>query len=95
MPLRQEATKILWESWVNPDQFVKFEIVESHIVDDKEYVDEVAFIKAISDSKEAMREFRQCKQGQFIYSTKNENLFIELIKQVGIRRSIWNAKIEL
>jgi hypothetical protein len=79
-----------WQELRNlyPDQFVKFEIVESHIEEDKEYVDEVAFIQAIADSKEAMREFRRCKQGQFVYSTKNENLVIELIKHVGIRKSM-------
>lgn len=71
-----------------PSQYVKFEIVESHIDKDKEYVDEVAFIKAISDSKEAMREFRKCKSGQLVYSTKNEKLVIELVKNVGIRRSM-------
>jgi hypothetical protein len=79
-----------WQELRNlyPDQFVKFEIVESHIEKDKEYVDEVAFIKAISDGKEAMKEFQKCKQGQFVYSTKNESVIIELIKHVGIRRSM-------
>lgn len=46
--------------------------MESHIEKDKEYVDDVAFIKTISDNKEGIREFRKCKQGQFVYSTKNE-----------------------
>lgn len=40
-----------------PEQFVKFEIVESHIQNDKEFIDEVAIIKAIADGKEAMKEF--------------------------------------
>lgn len=31
-----------------PDRFVKFEILESHIMDNKEYVDGVAVIKDIS-----------------------------------------------
>ncbi len=44
-----------------PEQFVKFEIVESHIQDDKEFIDEVAIIKAIADGKEAMKEFINCK----------------------------------
>lgn len=79
-----------WQELRNlyPDQFVKFEIVESHIEKDKEYVDEVASIKAISDGKEAMKEFQKCKQGQFVYSTKNESVVIELIKHIGIRRSM-------
>ena len=71
-----------------PNQFIKFEIVESHTEDSKEYVDEVAVIKAKKKKKEAMREFIDRKEGQFVYSTKNESVVIELIKHVGIRRSV-------
>jgi hypothetical protein len=71
-----------------PDRFVKFEVVESHTEDGKEYIDEVAVIKAIEDGKEAMKEFVNCKPGQLIYSTKNEQLIIQLVKHVGIRRSV-------
>lgn len=71
-----------------PDQFVKFKIVESHIEENKEYVDEVAIIKAIGDGKKAMKEFIQHKEGEYIYSTKNEKLIIDLVKHIGIRRSV-------
>lgn len=71
-----------------PDQFVKFKIVKSHIKGNKEYVDEVAIIKAIEDGKEAMKEFIQRKEGEYIYSTKNENLIIDLVKHIGIKRSV-------
>lgn len=71
-----------------PDQFVKFEIIESHIINNKEYVDDVTVIKAVTDGKEAMKEFVHRKEGQFVYSTKNEALIIDLIKHVGIRRSV-------
>ena len=71
-----------------PDQFVKFEIIESHVEGDKEFVDEVAVIKSIADGKEAMKEFVHRKEGQFVYSTKNEKVIIELIKHVGIRRGV-------
>ncbi len=47
-----------------PDQFVKIEILESHIENGKEYVDEVAFIKAITDENEAMEEFFKGKGNQ-------------------------------
>lgn len=67
-----------------PDQFVKFEIVESHINEHKEIVDDVTVIKAMRDGKEAMREFINCKEGQFVFSTKNPELVIELVKYVGI-----------
>ncbi|HEY5560192.1 MAG TPA: hypothetical protein VIK72_00290 [Clostridiaceae bacterium] len=69
-----------------PNQFVKFEVIEFQKEDNKEYVDEVAVVKAISDGKEAMKEFVKCKSDQLIYSTKNEQLIIELVKQIGIRR---------
>jgi len=79
-----------WEEVRNlyPGKFVKFEVVESHIKDGKEYIDEVAIIKAIDDGKEAMKEFINCKPGQLIYSTINEQLIIQLVKHVGIRRSV-------
>lgn len=63
-----------------PNKFVKLEILESHILDDKEYVDEVAVIKAISDNKEAMREFVKCKNRQVIYSTNHEKFIIDVVK---------------
>ncbi|QAT40585.1 hypothetical protein [Clostridium sp. JN-9] len=71
-----------------PNQFVKFQIIESHIIDDKKYVDEIAFIKAMPDGKEAMEEFRKCKGEQFVYSTVNEELIINLVRHVGIRRGV-------
>ncbi len=70
-----------------PDKFVKFEIIESHVLDSKEYVDDVAVIKAIQDGKDAMKEFVHCREGQFVYSTKNEEVIIDLTTHVGIRRS--------
>ncbi len=71
-----------------PEQFVKFEIVESHVLDNREYVDEVAVIKAVSDGKAAAKEFINCKEDQYVFSTKNKEVSIELIKHAGIRRSV-------
>ena len=71
-----------------PNQFVKFEILESHIEENKEYVDDIAIIKGISDGKEARKEFINCKSGQLVFNTKNEELVIQLVKHVGIRRGI-------
>jgi hypothetical protein len=73
---------------IYPDQFVKFEIIESHAIDNKEYVDEVAVIKAVRDGKEAMKEFVHRNEGQFVYSTKNEEVVIGLEKHVWIRMSM-------
>lgn len=71
-----------------PNKFVKIEVIESHMVEEKEYVDEVAVIKAIEDSKEAMREFVKCKNKEIIYSTKNKEFIIDVVKHIGIRRGI-------
>ena len=71
-----------------PNKFVKIEVIKSHIVDEKEYVDEVAVIKAIEDSKEAMKEFIKCKNKEIIYKTKNKEIIIDVVKHIGIRRGI-------
>lgn len=71
-----------------PNQFVKFEVVDSCVKDNKEYVKEVAIIKAITDEKQARREFVDSKPGQYVYSTKNKEVIIELIKHIGVRRSV-------
>lgn len=49
-----------------------------------------------------MKEFSQCKEGQFVYSTKNEQVAIEVVKYIGIRRSssdvptkVWRVTIIL
>lgn len=66
-----------------PNQFIKFEIVESHIVNNKEYVDEIAFIKTIKDGKEAMKEFfKDNKKGQLVYSTAHEELVIQRVIRI-------------
>ncbi len=67
-----------------PESFVKFEVLDSHVIYNKEYVDDVAVIKAMTDGKAAMKEFISCKEGQFVYSTKNEKVIIELVKHFTV-----------
>ncbi|ADL50884.1 hypothetical protein [Clostridium cellulovorans] len=71
-----------------PNQFVKFQILEFHEDESIKYVDDVAIIKAIKDAREAMKEFAKCKSSQLVYSTNHEEVRIEKIKHIGIRRSI-------
>ena len=71
-----------------PNKFVKIEVIESHVVDEKEYVDEVAVIKAIEDTKEAMREIVKCKNKEIIYSTKNKEFIIDVVKHISPIRLI-------
>ncbi|TYQ18130.1 UNVERIFIED_CONTAM: hypothetical protein Cloal_0539 [Acetivibrio alkalicellulosi] len=72
---------------IYPNRFIKFEVLDYHVVDSKRYIDDLSVIKVINDGKEAMKEFSQCKEGQFIYSTKNEQIVIDVVKHIGIRRS--------
>ncbi len=70
-----------------PQKFVRFEVIDYYTVDNKRYVEDLAIIKVIGDEKEALKEFMQCKEGQFVYNTKNEQVVIEVVKHIGIRRS--------
>ena len=70
-----------------PDKLVKFIVLQISTVGNKRYVDDVAMIQVIDDGLEAMKEFSKCKEGEFIYSTKNEQIVIDVVKYIGIRRS--------
>ncbi|HEX3046538.1 MAG TPA: hypothetical protein VHY08_17405 [Bacillota bacterium] len=72
---------------LHPDKYVKFGVLEYNTIDNKRYVDDIAVIKVIDDGKESMREFSQCKEGEFVYNTKKEQIVIEVVKYIGIRRS--------
>lgn len=78
-----------------PDKYIKFEVLDYNTTDNKRYVNDVAIIKVIDDSKAAMKEFSQCKEGQFVYSTKNEQIAIEVVKYIGIRRSSRDVPIKV
>ena len=71
-----------------PDKFVKFKVLKYTTVDNKRFVDDVAMIEVINDGLEAMKEFAKCKEGEFIYNTKNEQVIIDVVKYTGIRSII-------
>lgn len=73
-----------------PNQFVKFEVLKSHIENDKEYVDEIAVIGPIADN-EATRELLESKDNVLIYHTANEVVAIKLRTRIGLRRVLKNA----
>jgi hypothetical protein len=65
---------------IYPDQYVLLEILDSHVEDDIQYVEEVALVRAIQDPSEATRELFRCKDNNIIYHTGQENISIELRK---------------
>ncbi len=42
----------------------------------------------IKDGKNTRKELINCKPDQLVYNTKNEELVIQLVRHVGIRRSV-------
>ncbi|WP_184662904.1 hypothetical protein [Texcoconibacillus texcoconensis] len=70
---------------IYPDQYVLLNILESHIVGDKKYVEDVALIKPISDAKEATYELLHAKPGTLVYHTKNEEIIIEIRRRAAFR----------
>ena len=79
-----------WEEVRNnyPEKFVLFEIINSTKGEDKEVVDDVKVIEVYSNGKDARKAFIKKKPNQFVYSTNNENIEIEIVKYVGIRRTV-------
>lgn len=75
---------------IYPNQFVKFEVLKSHVENDKEYVDEIAMIGPVSDD-EATRELLESKDNVLIYHTVNELVVIKRRARIGLRRVLRNA----
>ena len=70
-----------------PDQFVKIEILKSHIEDGKQYVDEVAVIEPVNDT-EATEELLKSKENIIVYHTSKKQIVLEIRDGLGLRRVI-------
>lgn len=68
-----------------PNQYVVLEELESHIEGNKKYVEDVAIIKPIDDSKEATRELVRSKGKKFVYHTAEDTIVIEIVRSPGVR----------
>jgi hypothetical protein len=76
-----------WEEVRNlyPNQFVKMQVLQSHIEENKKFIDEVAVINAISDSKEATKELVNAKENILVYHTGNAQVVLEIRSIKGYR----------
>ena len=70
-----------------PDQFVKIEILKSHIEDEKQYVDEVVVIEPVDDT-EATEELLKSKENIIVYHTSKKQIVLEIRDSQGLRRVI-------
>ena len=68
-----------------PNQYVILEELESRIEGNIKYIEDVAIVKTISDSKEATRELVRAKGKKFVYHTAEEAIVIEIVRSPGIR----------
>ena len=75
---------------IYPNQFVKFEVLKSHVENDKEYIDEIAVIGPVSDD-EATLELLESKGNVLVYHTANDTLVVKLRTRIGLRRVLRNA----
>ena len=75
---------MLWEEvrHLYPNQFVLVQALTSRIEKDKKYVDEVAFIRAIPDEKEATRTLVRSKGDTFVYHTANPHIVMTISEPV-------------
>ncbi|RCX13210.1 hypothetical protein DFR58_11828 [Anaerobacterium chartisolvens] len=70
---------------IYPDKYVLLQVLESHVEGDKKYIDDVAIIRAIDDSKEATMELVNAKSGTIVYHTAKDKIEVLIRKRVGFR----------
>ncbi|MFC3882420.1 hypothetical protein ACFOU2_02310 [Bacillus songklensis] len=68
-----------------PDQYVKLNILDFYLEDDKKVVTDVALINVIEDSKLATKELLKSKGNTIVYHTGSEKIVIEMRNQTGLR----------
>jgi len=62
---------------IYPNQFVKFEVLKSYIVDSQEFVDEIAVIGPVTDA-DATKELLLAKDNILIYHTSKDKVVLKL-----------------
>jgi len=68
-----------------PDQYVFVEDLKSIIDEGKLYVEEVALIRPLQDSKETLKALKESKDNRFIYHTSNEKIVMDVVMKPMVR----------
>jgi len=61
-----------------PDQFVYMKVLNTQIKDNKEFIDDVAVIKPVSNPKEVTDLLVHGKDDDLVYHTANEQIILEV-----------------
>lgn len=70
---------------IYPDQFVLVEILNSHIENKTEIIDDVAVVRSITDPKEATYELIHSKGDTLVYHTSHDRIEVSIRTGVGFR----------
>jgi predicted MarR family transcription regulator len=68
-----------------PDQYVKLNILDFYLEDDRKIVTDVALINVIEDSKLATKELLKSKGNTIVYHTGSDKIVIEVRTPTGLR----------
>ena len=68
-----------------PDRYVKLNILDFYLEDDRKIVTDVALINVIEDSKLATKELLKSKGNTIVYHTGSEEIVIEMRTPTGLR----------
>lgn len=68
-----------------PNQFVYLEDLQSRMQDGKLYVDEVAIIRPLTDSQEALQALKAAREKKFIYHTSKEKIIMDVVMKPMVR----------
>jgi hypothetical protein len=72
---------------IYPNRFVKLQVLESHIEEDKKYIDNVAVMGTIEE-KDATKELLNCTNNTIVYHTNNKKIALTIRKRIGLRRTV-------
>ena len=77
---------------VYPNKWLLFEAIEAYSEEGKRIVEEFSVINVYDQGKDALKEYadkhkKDKSREMYVYSTKNEELFIEERNWIGVRKN--------
>jgi len=69
---------------IYPNQFVKFEVLQSNKFEDQEIISDVAVISPVRD-EEATKELLNSKNNTLVYHTSRDEVVVKIRKSIGLR----------
>ncbi len=61
-----------------PDEWLKLQILNSHEIDNKEYIDDMSVINILNNEDDATQELVKCGDKEIVYHTTKEEIYSEI-----------------